>query len=444
MIASRIGGLPDAMEGLDPGLLVPPGDPKSLADAIDRQLTGSVGPDAIACRQHAARFDWSKAADADVRLYRDVLDPQAGRAVRVVYLDHTAELSGGELALARLLPALRSRVEAHVILAEDGPLARRLEAAGASVEILPMDPAARQLRRDRIRPSGVSLGAAWAAVRYSVGLTARLRALAPDLVHTNSLKAMVYGLPSGKLAGKPVVVQVHDRIAPDYLPLPAVRLVRLLCRWVADGVVANSVATLATLPPQCHHAVVLSSPVDVARFSAITAPESARPFTVAVVGRIAPWKGQDLFLRAFAAAFPDGDEVALVVGARSSARTNSTPRSKRWQQSWAWETAFAFCGFCDDVVAVLSGVDVLVHTSVIPEPFGQVVVEGMAAGLCVIVSGEGGPANIVTDGFDGILCRPRSVSSYASALPDGPGDPALRTRVGANARKTGRGSLRRS
>ncbi len=45
------------------------------------------------------------------------------RPVRVVFVDHCAKLSGGELALARLLPALQARgVEAHVILGEHGPL----------------------------------------------------------------------------------------------------------------------------------------------------------------------------------------------------------------------------------------------------------------------------------------------------------------------------------
>jgi len=49
--------------------------------------------------------------------------PGADRPIRVLYLDHTAQLSGGELALARLLGALdRRRVAPVVVLAEDGPL----------------------------------------------------------------------------------------------------------------------------------------------------------------------------------------------------------------------------------------------------------------------------------------------------------------------------------
>ena len=78
-------------------------------------------------------FDWASArASATGALYR----APAGRRApttrpRVVYLDHVARLSGGEIALLRLLPHLR-RVNAHVILGEDGPLAAAAAAGGRS------------------------------------------------------------------------------------------------------------------------------------------------------------------------------------------------------------------------------------------------------------------------------------------------------------------------
>jgi len=51
---------------------------------------------------------------------RKVLAVEVDRPLRVAFIDHCALLSGGELALARMLPALQ--VDAHVVLAEDGPL----------------------------------------------------------------------------------------------------------------------------------------------------------------------------------------------------------------------------------------------------------------------------------------------------------------------------------
>jgi glycosyltransferase involved in cell wall biosynthesis len=71
-----------------------------------------------------------------------------------------------------------------------------------------------------------------------------------------------------------------------------------------------------------------------------------------------------------------------------------------------------------------------VHASVIPEPFGQVVVEGMALGLPVVASGAGGPAEVITDGVDGLLYPPGDVSALASLLRKLADDPGLRRRLG--------------
>ena len=78
--------------------------------------------------------------------------------LRVAYIDHVAQLSGGEIALMRLIDTLDD-VDAHVILAENGPLVARLSAAGVSVEVLPMRERTRDLRKDRVRPAGLPLTA---------------------------------------------------------------------------------------------------------------------------------------------------------------------------------------------------------------------------------------------------------------------------------------------
>ena len=100
------------------------------------------------------------------------------------------------------------------------------------------------------------------------------------------------------------------------------------------------------------------------------------PFTVGMVGRIARWKGQHVFIEAFARAFPDGPERALIVGAplfgdddRAYAEDLHTLASEL-----GLDGRVTFTGFVDDVERRLAELDVLVHASVVPEPFGQVVV----------------------------------------------------------------------
>jgi glycosyltransferase involved in cell wall biosynthesis len=93
-----------------------------------------------------------------------------------------------------------------------------------------------------------------------------------------------------------------------------------------------------------------------------------------------------------------------------------------------------FRGFRDDVQDELAQLDVLVHASVLPEPFGQVVVEGMAAGLPVVAADAGGPAEILESGVTGILVPAGDTAALADALRRLAEDGELRLRLGEAAR----------
>ncbi len=354
---------------------------------------------------------------------------RAGR-IRVVYLDHCAALSGAELALLRLLPALDG-VEAHVILAEDGPLADRLARAGIPVELLPMGRRARSLSREQVGLRASAGAGAVVAVGYAAHLARRLRQLEPDLVHTNSLKAAVYGGLAARLVGLPVVWHLRDRIAPDYLPRPAVALVKALAQVLPSAVVANSRASLCALGRhRGPHAVITSPVVPPARRH--TASEG--PAVIAMLGRLAPWKGQDLFLRAFASAFPGGSERAVVVGSALFGESDYEAYLRQLVKDLAVEHRVVFAGFREDVADCLAGIDILVHASVVPEPLGQAVLEGMASGLAVVAARAGGPAEMVADGVDGLLYPPGDVDALAGILRQLAADAELRRRLGGAAR----------
>ena len=93
-----------------------------------------------------------------------------------------------------------------------------------------------------------------------------------------------------------------------------------------------------------------------------------------------------------------------------------------------------FRGFRADVPGELAALDVLVHASVQAEPFGQVIVEGMAAGLAVVATGAGGPAEIIDDGVDGLLVPPGDVGALADALRLLAADGERRAGLGRHAR----------
>jgi glycosyltransferase involved in cell wall biosynthesis len=323
-------------------------------------------------------------------------------------------LSGGEIALLRLLPHL-DRVHPHVILAEDGPLVDRLHRAGISTEVLPLGKRARELPKGEVTGAGVSPRVVAATGAYVVRLAERLRRLQPDLVHTNSLKAGVYGSLAARLAGVPVVWHVRDRISEDYLPRSAVSLVRAMNRRVATAVIANSNATMATLVPDQRPAVVYSVLPDVMSAEPVARVPGVAT-TYGIVGRLAPWKGQDIFLRAFAAAFPDGPERAVVVGAAMFGEDDYAAALHRLANTLGIAGRVDFRGFREDVWDELARLDVLVHASITAEPFGQVILEGMAAEIPVIAARAGGPAEILEHDVTGLLYEPGNVAELAAAL----------------------------
>jgi glycosyltransferase involved in cell wall biosynthesis len=356
--------------------------------------------------------------------------------IKVVYLDHVARLSGGEIALLRTLPALLDRVDPVVVLAEDGPLHAKLQAEGIRTVLLPLDPTVRDVRRDAVAGRAATPANALKLASYVLQVRALLRRERPDLVHTNSLKAALYGGLAGRLAGVPVIWHVRDRIASDYLSPRTTKVVRAAARILPTVMIANSQATLATLPRQgrsrvLHNPLVLDSVV----VDQVRTREAAGSLVIGMLGRLAPWKGQDLFLEAFAHGAP-ATARARIIGSAMFGEDSYEQQLREQVAKLGLTDRVEFRGFREDVWAELAQLDVLVHASRVPEPFGQVVLEGMAAGLAVIASGEGGPAEIVADGVDGLLFTPRSTTALAEALNRVCADPALRAALGRAGRAT--------
>jgi glycosyltransferase involved in cell wall biosynthesis len=440
-VVTAVDGLPEAVEALDPSLVVEPRSADALAARLAAAASGAL-PSRVEARSFAERFAWTGVAERNLDHARAALDARKTRT-RVVYLDHVGRLSGGEIALLRLLPHL-TQTTAHVILGEDGPLVVELRARGISVEVLPMPVRAREVRKHDVRLGRVRVWALIGSAYYVVRLSLRLRALRPDLVHTNSLKSGVYGALAGRLSRIPVVWHVRDRIAPDYLPAPAIKLVHRLIRTFATTVIANSQATLETLDRPVNGTVVYSVIPEVigeAMRNSTAVRSGATTFTM--VGRIAPWKGQDVFLEAFAQAFPNGDQRAVIVGDSMFGDEEHTFAAGLRARTRALGVAdrVEFRGFCNDVWPELEHADVLVHASRSPEPFGQVVLEGMAAGLAVVATAAGGPAELITDGRNGLLYLAGDAEALARILRELDEDPARRCALGVAARARARDFL---
>ena len=152
----------------------------------------------------------------------------APSAVRtVLFLDHTAKWSGGEIALLRTLQEMdTTRIHPVIALGEDGPFADHLRESDIDVRIVPLSEKAREVRKGGLTPAAL-LGKASVGldyVRYIKTIARLAHETGASLIHCNSLKADIYGAFAGKQAKIPVLWHVRDHIDPSYLPAPVVRV----------------------------------------------------------------------------------------------------------------------------------------------------------------------------------------------------------------------------
>lgn len=341
----------------------------------------------------------------------------------VLFIDHTAELGGGEIALLDLVANLdKTRYHPIVLLFSDGPLVGRLEKACIETHVMETD---RRLVGARKNSLGVAallrikdLGG---VARYAFRISRFIRSRKVDLVHTNSLKADVIGGFAARLARKPLIWHIRDRIEKDYLPGPAALLMRSLTRVIPHCVLANSEATLGTLrlPARKQSAAVYSG-LDLNAFDSsgvVACDESFHAPLIGLIGRISRWKGQHVFLEAASIVrrrYPGAR--FRIVGAALFEEHDYEQEIRSLCESLGLDDCVEFTGFRSDIPQLIAGLDVLVHASISPEPFGQVVVQGMAGGKPVVATRGGGVTEIVLDGVNGLLVPMGDAPEMARAI----------------------------
>ncbi|MFL5541611.1 MAG: glycosyltransferase, partial [Longimicrobiaceae bacterium] len=149
------------------------------------------------------------------------------------------------------------------------------------------------------------------------------------------------------------------------------------------------------------------------------------------------WKGHDVFLCALSLLPPELPVRGYVVGGRIYATAGSEVDPdglRRLAAKLGITECTGFTGFVDDPAAAMRALDVVVHASTQPEPFGLVIAEAMACGRPVVVSTAGGAGEIVRGGVDALGVSPGDADALAAAIRRLAEDPALRARLGAEGR----------
>lgn len=376
--------------------------------------------------------------------------------MKIAFLNPSGELGGAEMALLEILAALRAARPSwtlSLVTSAPGPLLDRASALGVSSLSLPFPRSLARLgewgRRDSPGAwmallSSVA-GAALPTLSYSRRLRRHLGIIRPDIVHTNGFKMHILGIHC-RPAGAHVLWHLHDYLQARPLTTALLRAhVRQCAAIVANS---NSVAEQASrsvrgaVPVHAiHNAVDLDrftpegTCLDLDRLSGMP-PLPANAVRIGLLGTFARWKGHDVFFKALSQVkvplpvrgYVIGDSIYETQGSQFS-----MTELRRLATEAGLDGKVAFTGHVADVPAALRTLDIVVHASVEPEPFGLVIAEAMACGRAIIVSRGGGAVEVAQAGA--VFHDPGDSADLARRITELVVDPAARASLGREGRE---------
>jgi glycosyltransferase involved in cell wall biosynthesis len=313
-----------------------------------------------------------------------------------------------------------------VVLPCEGPLAGDLR--DADIRVIVRDVA--MLAGELATPRGLTTALGTAA-RDAPAMKALIARLGVSLVHSNA-SIVLGGAAAAAAAGVPHVWhvrEIHWRLGelwPRYEQLLGnARVLACVSRAAADQFRAED--RVRVIPD--------GLAVDRSRLSRARArellglPQDAP--TIALVGRIAEAKGQDVLIRALAhPALRERGAGGVIAGDTLPGTGERRAAALRLAAELEVEDRLRLLGFRADVAAVYGAADMIVVPSTEPAALPAAAIEAGAAGRPVIASALGGLPEIVRAGETGRLVRPRDASALACAAAELLDDPAECARLG--------------
>ncbi len=351
----------------------------------------------------------------------------------VLLLNHVSRVSGGEQGLLNIVASVDPGRYRFTVVVPPGDLAERVQDAGAGVETFTFQ---------RFKRTRNPLLLARYACGYLLGiarLTRMIRRLRPDLVHSNSNTAHLYGGRAARLAEVPAIWHSRDLVKLGRLG-PWMFKTCHACVAISQAV-ASHLAGCADDPDKIR---VIHNGIDTTRFSpreksgAVRGELGISPDSplLGTVGQLVPWKKHERFIDAagrIAGQVPNARFVVVgddLFGDHPDYREQLLDRATRR----GLDGKLYFAGYRDDIVPVLADLDVFVHATD-REPFGRAIAEAMAMGLPVVAIDANGPAEIIRNGVDGVLVPLGDAAALAAAVTGLLESDAIRAASGQAARK---------
>jgi glycosyltransferase involved in cell wall biosynthesis len=364
-------------------------------------------------------------------------------------------MGGAEAVLLDILADLRNtrpEWQLELIVGEAGPLLAQAHALGVATHLLSFPVSLARLGDSSLRGAAAS-NTSWLLFRellfasnsvrsYVSSLRRKLRELAPDVIHTNGFKMHILAALA-KPKQTPLIWHVHDYVSSRALMARLMKLFRKRCRLA----LANSNSVAADIKAACGESLpvhtvynaidteVFSPQGDQLDLDSLSGLPTAGPGTIRVgmIATCARWKGHEVFLNALSLVPAEVPLRGYIIG-DALYQTDGSQYSLAELKAHARQLGIAdrvgFTGFVEQPAAAMRSLEIVVHASTAPEPFGLVIIEGMACGRAVIASEAGGAAELFEPGRTALGHPPGDVAQLAACITQLANDPDLRARLG--------------
>ncbi|MFH1018686.1 MAG: glycosyltransferase family 4 protein [Pseudomonadota bacterium] len=366
----------------------------------------------------------------------------ANPRVRVLFLNSCVNGGGAGRSLQTYLENMDSRIEAHVVMPEQGVIGEHLK----NVErIWYVREFVERIQRspyrfcERLGWRWLHFVSNWVAIPVAMKkITDLAREIQPDLIYCNHMLANPVGAWVGSRLGIPVVFHARN--------IHVAWFGRKFYRFLADlkctkKIICNSLASSLIYREYTEEKVeVVHNFVDLQTFNRATFQPKLRKecgiaedaLVIGYAGRILAKKGIPVLLEAFqriASLFPTA-VLALVGDNDGGVHKDLRGKYEDMARTMGIGDRTFFIGFREDIRPYVSDFDILALPSVEPESFGRVLIEAMAFGIPSVVSALGGAVEVVRHGLNGLWSIPGDSSDLAIALTRLMSDPDLRTEMG--------------
>lgn len=315
---------------------------------------------------------------------------------RLLAVNHTGAVSGGEKVLLRMLAGARQRGWETTVASPDGPLVAQAAEVGSTWLPLP----------DLILPGGrLPVAGAVFGARNAVAARRIRSAPAPDVVVATGMRVLPVlrlAAPRGRVVW----------IAQSMVDRPRWRLLVRACGGAVDTAMAVSQAVADSIGPSRFPTTVVpnGTPWPVAPAAAADPPT---PPVLGCAAMLTPWKGHDVLLEAVARLAHPDVSLELMGGTYPKDEGYAESLRRRAQQP-DLAGRVRFLGHVEDPLARMRTWTVAVLPSVEPEAAPLSVLEAMSVGVPVIATDHGGPPEMVGDA--GALVPPRDPDAMAAAI----------------------------